>query len=204
MKKEDSYNNLYKKMDATSKTRFHASRRLKLHSKLSTYIIVFVSLALILISLMQAYGLGKNIQSDIVALVQVFSSITILVYSLLIDKNDYSSASEKMYSFASKLGELKQKLYPYLDESFDEANYNKHRDRYHEVLKLYEMHSNNDFRADYFRAKLEMPENYKIVGSSWYKAKFYIYFVSLLSFMSYAVVVTSLLVVLYWVSFGIG
>ncbi|MEE9945285.1 MAG: hypothetical protein PBV00_13280 [Pseudomonas asiatica] len=38
-------------MDATSKTRFHASRRLRLHAKLSTYTVVILSLVLILVSL---------------------------------------------------------------------------------------------------------------------------------------------------------
>ena len=47
----DSFKNLYKKMDATSKTRFHASRRLRLHAKLSTYTVVILSLVLILVSL---------------------------------------------------------------------------------------------------------------------------------------------------------
>ena len=90
MKKETDFANLYKKIDATSKTRFHSSRRLKLHTKLSTATIVFISLVLILTSLMQAYGLGVNIASKYLALIQVFSSITVLVYSLLIDKNDFS------------------------------------------------------------------------------------------------------------------
>lgn len=89
-------------------------RRLKLHAALSTYTVVFLSLVLIFISLMQTYGLGVNIQSKGVGLLQVFSSVAVLVCSLLMDKNDYSSQSEKMYSCASKLGELKQKSHPHV------------------------------------------------------------------------------------------
>ena len=63
---------------------------------------------------MQTYGLGVNIQSKGVGLLQVFSSVAVLVCSLLMDKNDYSSQSEKMYSCASKLGELKQKSHPHV------------------------------------------------------------------------------------------
>ncbi|TXI07056.1 MAG: hypothetical protein E6Q70_06475, partial [Pseudomonas monteilii] len=66
----DSFKNLYKKMDATSKTRFHASRRLRLHAKLSTYTVVILSLVLILVSLMQAYDLGANIKRKEVVLLQ--------------------------------------------------------------------------------------------------------------------------------------
>lgn len=199
MKKEESFNNLYKKIDATSKTRFHASRRLKLHSKFSTYTVVIISLGLIIISLMQAYNLGNNIDSDLVGLVQVFSAVAVLVYSLLIDKNDYSNLSEKMYSCASKLGDLKQKVHPHLGEKFDKNEYNKFLDEYHNILKLFETHSNNDFRGDYVRAKLEMPENYVIKGCDWFIAKFYVCWVHLLDFSSYLVMIGILSLVLYWI-----
>lgn len=202
MKKEASFKNLYKKIDATSKTRFHSSRRLKHHSKWSTYIVVLISLGLILISLMQAYGLGKNIQSSLVGLIQAFSAIAVLVYSLLIDKNDYSSLSEKMYSCASQLGELKQKVYPHLDDEFNEEIYVQHREEYHSILKLFETHSMNDFRGDYFRAKLEMPENYEIKGGDWWLMKLKIYFAYSINFISYPTVFFILLWVLHWLWLG--
>ncbi|WLG13515.1 SLATT domain-containing protein [Psychrobacter cibarius] len=201
LKKEESFNNLYKKIDATSKTRFHASRRLRFHSKFSTYTVVLISLGLILISLMQAYRLGKNIDNDLVALIQIFSTIAVLVYSLLIDKNDYSNLSEKMYSCASKLGELKQGIHPYLDEKHNQTLYDGFRDSYHQILKLFETHSNNDFRGDYTRAKLDMPENYTIKGADWYRSKFYVYWTHFLDFSSYILVIGALVLVLYWMWF---
>jgi len=203
MKKEESIDNLYKKMDATSKTRFHAARRLRLHSKFATYTIVIISLSLILISLMQAYQLGNNINSSLVGLIQVFSAVAVLVYSLLIDKNDYSNLSEKMYSCASMLSELKHKAHPFLGkESHDTEKYIEFCDEYNRILKLYETHSNNDFRGDYFRAKLEMPENYKIEGFDWLKMKFLIIVVYVVDFVSYPFVLGALFFVLVWVWFG--
>jgi hypothetical protein len=202
LKKEDSFENLYKKIDATSKTRFHASRRLKLHSKLSTHTVVIISLGLILISLLQAYDLGSNIDSKLVALVQVFSAIAVLVYSLLMERNDYSNLSEKMYSCAAKLGELKQRVYPHLGQQFKQDSYDELRKDYHSILKLFETHSNSDFRADYFRAKLEMPENYKIEGLEWWRTKIYIAFSHILAFSSYAIVIGALVAVLSWIWFG--
>lgn len=202
MKKEESFNNLYKKVDATSKTRFHAARRLRLHSKSSTYIVVLISLGLILISLMQAYSIGNNISSDLVGLIQVFSAVAVLVYSLLIDKHDYSNLSEKMYSCASQLGELKQKIHPHLEPTHDTEKYNKFRDDYHGILKLYETHSNNDFRGDYTRAKLEMPENYTIKGGDWWLAKIHVYWSYFLDFFSYFTVIGILAWVLCWLWFG--
>ena len=80
MTQSDSFKNLYKKMDATSKTRFHAARRLKLHAKLSTYTVVVLSLVLILVSLMQAYDLGINIKKKEVCSGQLIPD-TVLSFS---------------------------------------------------------------------------------------------------------------------------
>jgi len=201
MKKEDDFNNLYKKVDATSKTRFHASRRLKRHSKYSTISIVCISLGLILISLMSAYGLGANIESDLVNLIQVFFAIAVLVYSLLIDKNDYSKLSEKMYSCASKLGELKQNIYPLL-ESNDSELYNRSVCEYHEILRLYETHSNNDFRGDNILARLEMPENYPMSFRHRLVLRARVWIAQLLDFSPYFFVGIALTYISYWLWFG--
>jgi len=203
MKKEKSYSNLYKKIDATSKTRFHAARRLRFHSKFSTYTVVIISLGLILLSLMQAYDLGNNISSNLVGLIQVFSAVAVLVYSLLIDKNDYSNLHEKMYSCASMLGELKLKVHPFLESpAHDEVKYKEHLDAYHKILRIFETHSNNDFRGDYFRAKLEMPENYTIKGFDWLIMKALVIALHIINFISYPLVLGALSTVILWVWFG--
>ncbi|MEZ9509756.1 SLATT domain-containing protein [Vibrio breoganii] len=202
MKKEQSYNNLYKKIDATSKTRFHSSRRLKGHAKLSTYSVVLISLALILISLMQAYDLGNNINSELVGLIQVFSSVSVLVYSLLIDKNDYSNLAEKMYSCAAQLGELKQEIYPMLDKKFEEREYQKYRAEYNRILKLYETHSTNDFRADYFRSQLDMPEHYPMNWLQRKKVQFQVVLALFWNHLSYITLIFILGCVVCWLWFG--
>ena len=204
MAESKSFKNLYKKMDATSKTRFHASRRLKLHAALSTYTVVFLSLVLIFISLMQTYELGTNIQSKGVGLLQVFSSVAVLVYSLLMDKNDYSSQSEKMYSCASKLGELKQKSHPHVHaDNFIQDSYDRCQKEYHDVLRLYETHSNNDFRGDYYRAKLDMPEDYDMSGLERFYESGKWRMLYVLNFINYPVIICFLMFALYWVSFGL-
>ena len=201
----DSFKNLYKKMDATSKTRFHASRRLRLHAKLSTYTVVILSLALILVSLMQAYDLGANIKRKEVVLLQVFASIAVLVYSLLIEKNDFSNRSEKMYSYASKLGELKQEAHPHKTAgTFDQKKYDESWKGYHDVLKLYETHSNNDFRGDYLRAKLEMPEDYPMDGWQKFTMSAKVWGSYVLNFATYPMVAAVLVLALYWVWVGFG
>jgi hypothetical protein len=201
MKKENDFGNLYKKIDATSKTRFHSSRGLKLHTKLSTATIVFISLVLILTSLMQAYDLGVNIKSKYLALIQVFSSITVLVYSLLIDKNDFSSLSEKMYSCASRLGELKQNIYPHLENGTSQQYYS-FKDEYHSILKLYETAAINDFRADYIRAQLDMPENYKFTRMKGLYLNAKVSLLYAINYLQYIIVFVLFSGLLYWLWLG--
>lgn len=199
-----SFKNLYKKMDATSKTRFHASRRLRLHAKLSTYSVVVLSLALILISLMQAYDLGVNIAKKEVVLLQVFASVAVLVYSLLIEKNDFSNRSEKMYSCASKIGELKQKAHPLKAGEFDQKAYDECWKEYHDLLKLYETHSNNDFRGDYLRSRLEMKEDYVMTRTERAITVSKVWIAYSITFVSYPLMLALLGAAVYWVWFGIS
>lgn len=204
--------NLYKRMDTTSKTRFAASRRLNWHSKLSTYSIVGISMFLIFISLMQAYQIGSNINDKKILLIQVFSSIIVLVYSLIIEKNDYSNLSDKLYSCASKIGKLKQEIFPYVvfkskDEhkeiTYDKTEllkiYNEYTKKYYEILDLYETHSKNDFRADYKIAKLQMSDNFPLSNC---ERKGYIYSIGIqyiINFITYILIVISFVIFFYWV-----
>ncbi|QQQ40978.1 SLATT domain-containing protein [Stenotrophomonas maltophilia] len=192
---------LYKKMDATSKTRFHYSRRMKLHSSLSTWIVVYISLVLILISLLQAYSLGRNIESPYVQLIQVFSSIAVLVYSLIINKADYSSLSEKMYSCASRINKLKLKADPAVAAG-DMAAYESLCAEYQGILDLYETASIQDFRADYWRAKMEMPEDYILDKGQVWSMRFKISFLYAVNFIEYPLVVFSYALAIYWLVVG--
>lgn len=210
MKKESNFKNLYKKIDATSKTRFNSSRRLSLHSKLSTYSVVFISLSLILIALMQVFKIGANIQSPYIGLIQVFASITVLVYSLLIDKNDYSNLSEKMYSCASKLGKLKQDIYPYIENRDDKDDknetllkiYTEFKQKYDDILELYETHSINDFKADYKIARFQMVNNFPLKWYNYLFSPVNITFNYLINFMSYILLFLIFSFVMIWITIG--
>lgn len=200
---EESFKNLYKKVEATSKTRFNASRRLKLHSKYSTYTVVIISLSIIFISLMQTYSLGQNIQSKYANLSQIFLAIAVLVYSLLIDKNEYSALSEKMYSCASKLGNLTQQMYPYRHmENPPHEKYYEFQKEYWSILELFETHSNNDFSGDHLRARLDMPEYYNLTGVDRWLTVLKIYRMHILNFASYFIVLAILFWVLKWLWLG--
>lgn len=159
MSKEDIISTLYLKVSTTEKTRFKAARRFDDLAKLSTYTVVFVAIGLILITLLDAYGLGVYISSKYVVFVQAFASILVLVLSLIIDKEDYSMKADKMYSCASELTGLRQKILPHKG-AVNVKKYNELSKEYHRILTQYETHANNELTYDYMLAKLQMPNDY--------------------------------------------
>jgi len=200
---KDSFQNLYKKMDATAKTRFYASRRLMLHTKFSTYTVVIISMAIILIALMQTYGIGENIHTKYASVIQIFSAIAVLVYSLLIDKNEYAATAEKMFACASKVSELKQRMHPLKEmDNPPEDQYSAFQKEYWQILDLYETHSNNDFTGDNIRARLDMTEFYSFSKLERALKHIKVFRLYIFDFASYALVLGVLFWVLKWLWLG--
>lgn len=184
-------------------TRFHASRRLARHKKYSTYIVVTISMSIILISLMQTYDIGKKIDTDYASVIQIFSAIAVLVYSLLIDKNNYSATSEKMFACASKISKLQQRMHPYLKlETTKEEQYQNFRKEYWEILDLYETHVNNDFIGDNIRARLDLKDYYQFSRTERILKRTQVAWLYARNFLSYFIVLSTLFFVLKWLWLG--
>mgnify|MGYP005992351423 CR=1 FL=1 len=107
-----------------------------------------------------------------------------------------------MYSSASKIGEIRQELHPYLKEEFDLDKYEEFKNKYHDILKLYETHSINDFRGDYLRAKLETPKYYKYSILEKILNITKVSFLYFLNFLSYFLVIGFLCYILYFLTFA--
>jgi hypothetical protein len=106
-----------------------------------------------------------------------------------------------MYSCASRLGELKQKIYPFIDNG-TVTQYAEFKTQYHEILKLYETAAINDFRADYIRAQLDMPENYNFGGIKKLTLHVKVFLMYFLNYMQYLVVLAVFSSLLYWLWLG--
>lgn len=152
-KDEKPIENLYRKIDITSETRFYASRRLKLHSKLAMITNVVLPMFLIMLSVLQVLQVGENINSTFTVFLQIYASIIILIFSIITAMKNYTGTSEKFYACASELVEMKRRLQPYKLECSEES-YNKLQKEYNSILQKYETHTVNDFRSDYIRAKI--------------------------------------------------
>lgn len=92
---------LYRKIDITAETRFHASRRLMHHSEWSLKLNVVVSMFLIVITLLQIMKIGAAIESNFTIFFQVIGSMAIIIFSIFSYFNNHSGLAEKFYSCAS-------------------------------------------------------------------------------------------------------
>lgn len=199
---QSSMRKLYKKVDATSKTRFYASRRLKRHARYSGYVIAGVSLLLIFIALMQSYGLGEMIKSPYIVLIQVFSSVLVLCYSLSIEKNNYSGRADKLYSCAAALGKLKVEMTPFLEATATHQQYKQFHGDYHNILARYEAEAVDEFHVDYLRARLDMKEDYEYHWLQRALEKVRIFVGISLNFLHYFIILLVALSALGWITTG--
>ncbi|MBL1267465.1 MAG: SLATT domain-containing protein [Halomonas sp.] len=198
--KKDPLDDLYRKIDITAETRFHASRRLMLHSDLSLKVNVFISLFLILTTLLQLINLGVTINSDFVIVFQVVGAMAIIIFSIFSNFKNYSGVAEKFYSCASELVELKRKVLNQIHEKT--AVYDEIANEYSAILKRYETHTVKDFRSDHTRALAESKHAKDKGFLKKIKCHFKWVLGYFLDFISYILVLFSLGPLLVFILFG--
>ncbi|MGP5310566.1 SLATT domain-containing protein [Vreelandella alkaliphila] len=150
---EKALNDLYRKINITAETRFHASRRLNKHAETSLKLNVFISVAFILLSVLQLMEFGVYTTTPGAVFFQVSGAMLILIFSIISSFKDYKGASEKYYSCASELVDLKRKVYEGMLMSTD--SYSVVAKEYGDILNKYETHTAKDFRSDHTRALVE-------------------------------------------------
>lgn len=151
--REKALNDIYRKMNVTAETRFHASRRLNKHAETSLKLNVLISIAFILLSVLQLMEFGVYTTTPGAVFFQVSGAIMILVFSIISSFKDYKGVSEKYYSCASELVDLKRKYYE--DMLSNNVSYATVAKEYGDILNKYETHTAKDFRSDHFRALAE-------------------------------------------------
>ena len=161
--------------------RFSASRRLKKHEALSLWTISIFSVGLIVLPIAKALGVQTN-ASQMVTMLEVASAIVILVYSIIVNKSDFSHRSSQYHHCGLELNDLNRKLYKYKDREVSDEDVDKYTNTYNEILRRYENHSNLDF----FSAKVNsFPEYYglnlghRILLWLWYSLEYSHYFLLL-------------------------
>lgn len=142
----------------TAACRFSAADRLRRHERFSLFSITMCSLAVVIVSLMEPFGLKLAIPSNAVNLICAALSLLILVVSLMVSGNKYGERAEKMHAGAVEINSVARRLEPCV-KSGNTAEVDHLTDAYESLLKIYENHKPVDYKVAQIN---RYSEHYKI------------------------------------------
>lgn len=157
----DPADKLLMSMRTTAKCRYNASVRLDRQGKISFYATTVFSLGLVFISLAQNSGIKLFISTGFISMAQVFLSISVLVYSVIIGMAKYELRASRLNDCGDRLKELIRELDAQRSQGGVKDNILlDFQKRYSLIVTDVENHVRNDYR----QAKLEMTRDYYIRG----------------------------------------
>ncbi|MCA2483285.1 SLATT domain-containing protein [Vibrio sp. Vb2853] len=161
---------LLRRVKMTTSSRYGASLRFKFHHRVSQWTVAFISIALLIIPMAQAWGLAIGIDNQQLNFIQSILAVLVLVYSLLLGQENFISRSEAMQRNGVELGKFARKLKPYI-RSCTETQYSELVEEYYAILEKYENHE----IVDYYATKLEVKptEFAEYFGYIWFSVKFW-------------------------------
>jgi len=167
--------------ETTARCRFVASDRLWIHHRLSQWTVAISSASLLLIPLLQAFGVTLEYTQAQLNVFQVVLAVIVLIFSVLLGLEEYGIRSDRMHRCATEVNELAQRMRPYLDEGLGE--YNRFVSVYHNVLQKYNNHS----QLDYNIKKLQQKEKYDLSWPKYFRVFAFVAFRSLVEFLHYVI-----------------
>lgn len=193
-----SYEYLHKRALVTSKARYEASKRLRLHSWCSQWTLASLAVGQIFLSLLMTFNI---INTELIPKAQldvssIFFAVAVLAYSLLLGMGDYSARSSNMHQCGLQLGELSRKLNYKIDKSMtsNEEEYLRFINDYYVCLSRHENHIAHDYliaKLDHLKESGKAPNT--LTTALDYKIKIYIY--KIIGFSHYII---SIFVMLAW------
>lgn len=154
--------------------RFSAARRLKAHESLSLWIISAFSIGLIILPISRQVGAQTN-SSEAVLLLEVASAIVILVFSIIVNKSNFSHRAEQYHRCGLELNDLDKQLFKLKDRELSDDEYDPYAEKYSEILRRYENHSNLDFyssKVNGFRDHYKLNFLHRLPLWAWYLLEF--------------------------------
>lgn len=157
----------------TAKCRYNASERLQRQGRFAFFTNIFLSVALILIPLLQNSNAALSFSGPILNMMQIFFAVCVLIYSIVIGTARHELRAENLTECGDKLKELSRDIdkaqmndMEVTQEQFDFFN-----ERYSLIISDTENHT----RGDYELARLEMIHEYHVSGLPrfriWIKAR---------------------------------
>ncbi|MBM4850983.1 SLATT domain-containing protein [Vibrio parahaemolyticus] len=197
-----SYEYLHKRVLVTSKARYEASKRLRLHSWCSQWTLAFLAVGQIVLALFATFDLVDDaVTKNQIDMASLFFAVVVLTYSLLLGMGDFSARSSNIHQCGLELAELSRKLHYRVTHQYQstEHEYLDFVNRYYICLNRHENHVSHDYliaRLDYLiehgnkPSKFDMLFNYKL-KIYWYRVlgfSHYIFSITLLVLWSWHLV----------------
>ncbi|MBJ7552655.1 SLATT domain-containing protein, partial [Marinomonas ostreistagni] len=104
--KENKFDELYRLLDITAKSRYRAATRLKIHGLLSQCTLSLLAIGLIISSLFTLSDMKILLDSEYVSVMQIIFSVLILTYSLLLGIGDFGVRSSDYHLCGLEISRL--------------------------------------------------------------------------------------------------
>lgn len=186
----NSFSELKRRVDLTSKARYHAASRLNIHGVFSQWTLAFLAIGQVVLALVPVLKIQVNITEQWVVFVGIFFGVLVLAYSLLLGMGNHAARAIRLHQCGMELGRLARKLdYLVRANNPDLADFNEYNNQYYSALEKCENHT----RADYLVARQEYyqhQEPFNLMSRAWFmrqKYRFEMYFWHALQFSHYAI-----------------
>lgn len=144
----------------TAAARFAGANRLRRHERYSLFSITMCSIAVIVISLLEPFGVKLILPPNAVNLVAATISLLILVISLLVSGSKYGERAEKMHAGGMEINSVGRRLEGAIKMG-DAQLIDELSEEYENILKIYENHIDVDYRVAQIK---RYTTHYKIGG----------------------------------------
>lgn len=151
--KDNAFDDLYRIIDIVARTRYNAQRRLLAHGGFAQLTLTSLSIALIVIPLLDLGGLNRHYSAKYVQIMVIVFAVALLGYSLLLTMGRFDVRAERMHANGLVLSRILRALKPYLSQDARACQdvYHDFVTRYYECLEKGE----NSRQVDYHCAVLE-------------------------------------------------
>lgn len=139
------FGELHRRVRLTAGARFRAARRLARHDKFAQWTIALLSVGLIVVPLLQALKVTTGLSVEQLNVLQIVLAVLVLVFSLLLSRDNFSVRADKMHRCGLELGQLERDLFGLLVTGADDRIYKDMSDRYFDILQQHENHEDVDY-----------------------------------------------------------
>jgi SMODS and SLOG-associating 2TM effector domain family 5 len=141
----DRFELLKRRIRITAGARFNAARRLAMQERLTQWSIALASVALVIMPLLEAMQVTTGLSPQAMNVVEVVLAIFVLVFSLLLTRDNAAVRADKMHRCAIELNVLVRQIEGLTDVQETDAAYQQLADRYDTILREHENHETVDY-----------------------------------------------------------